>query len=213
MKAWYFSDESRRLRYGDGRKIAVGVKHTVDCVPVLCKSGLHASVRAIDALEYAPGPIIWRVELGGTINHENDKCSATKRTYVAGGVDATETLRAFARACALDVVHLWDAPQVVKDYLVTGDESLRASAWAAAMAAAWAAASWAAARDAASWAAARAAASWAAARGAARAAAWAAAWAAASWAAARDAARDAACGAQNARLESMLEKLILENDA
>ena len=191
MKAWYFSDESRRLRYGDGREIAVGVTHTVDCVPVLCKFGLHASVRAIDALEYAPGPIIWIVELGGIVVEGDDKCVATERTYTAGGVDATETLRAFARACALDVVHLWDAPQVVKDYLVTGDESLRASAWAAA--------------------------SWASARDAAMASARASAWAAASWAAARDAARGAARGAardaQNARLESMLEKLISENDA
>ena len=179
MKAWYFSDESRRLRYGDGREIAVGVTHTVDCVPVLCKSGLHASVRAIDALEYAPGPIIWRVELGGTINHENDKCAATKRTYVAGGVDATETLRAFARACALDVVHLWDAPQVVKDYLVTGDESLRASAWAAA--------------------------SWAAARAAARGAAMASAWAAARDAA-RGAARDAQNARLESMLEKLISE-------
>jgi hypothetical protein len=67
-------------------------------------------------------------------------------------------LRDFARQCALDVVHLWDCPPIVKEYLTTGDESL----WAAARDAAWAAA-WAAA-----WDAARAAA-WAAASGAQRA--------------------------------------------
>ena len=69
-------------------------------------------------------------------------------------------IRRFGCQCALDVIHLWDAPPVVKKYLKTGDESLRAAAWAAAGDAARAAAG-------------------AAAGDAARAAAWAAAWAAA----------------------------------
>ena len=69
-------------------------------------------------------------------------------------------MRKFARECASDVLHLWDAPQVVRDYLATGEESQRAAAEAAAEAAAWTAA-----RDAAE------AAAWAAARDAARAAA------------------------------------------
>ena len=83
--------------------------------------------------------------------------------------DATEPLRSFARQCALDVIHLWDAPAVVRQYLETGDESLRDAARYAARAAAWDAArdaAWDAARDAA----------WAAAWDAARAAAWDAAW-------------------------------------
>ena len=36
-----------------------------------------------------------------------------------------------ARRFALHVVHLWDAPQIVKDWLVTGDKKLRAAARAA----------------------------------------------------------------------------------
>ena len=71
-------------------------------------------------------------------------------------------IRRFARECALDVIHLWDAPPIVKKYLETGDEKLRAAAWAAA----WAAR---AAARAAAWAAGDARAA-----GAARAAAWAA---------------------------------------
>ena len=91
-----------------------------------------------------------------------------------------------ARRYALDVIHLWDSPvpQVVMNYLTTGDASLRAAARAAAGAgaAAWPAA-WPAAR-AAAWAAAESGgdAAWAAAWAAAQsggAAAWAAAWAAA----------------------------------
>ena len=143
MKAWYFSTEDRKLQHGDGRLIRAGATHKVDCEPVLCHAGLHASKRPIDALRYAPGPIIWRVELGGTIVKGDDKLCATERTYL-WGFDATAMLREFARKCALDVIHLWDAPEVVKTYLTTGDESLRAAArdaaWAAARAAAWAAA-------------------------------------------------------------------------
>ena len=53
-------------------------------------------------------------------------------------------IRRFACQCALDVIHLWNAPPIVKRYLKTGNEKLRAAAgdaaWAAAGAAAWAAA-------------------------------------------------------------------------
>ena len=151
MKAWYFSENPPRLRYGDGRKIRAGITHKVKCKPVLCEAGLHGSVRLIHALEYAPGPYIWRVELGGIIVRGDDKVVATERTYL-WGYDATETLRKFARLCALDVIHLWNAPDIVVRYLKTGDESLWAAAWdaawTAARAAAWTAA-WTAAGDAA----------------------------------------------------------------
>jgi len=124
---WHFAEESRRLRYGDGREIVVGKTHRVKCVPVLCEIGLHASERAFDALKYAPEPILYRVQLGGKIVRGNDKAVATSRKYLAE-IDATPILRQFARKCALKVIHLWDAPRVVRDYLETGDESLRAAA-------------------------------------------------------------------------------------
>ena len=184
IQAWYFSDESRRLRYGDDREIAIGVTHEVAPPIKLCERGLHASVRAMDALQYAPGPVIWRVALTGEVLAGDNKHVATQRTYIAGGIDVSAVLRRFARECAKDVLHLWNAPQVVIDYLNTGDESIRAAARDAARAAA---------RD--------------AARDAARAAARAAAWDAA-WDAAGDAAWAAAWDAQNARLESMLLEAI-----
>jgi len=230
------TDGVPRLGYGDGREVRVGETLTVEGEPVLCSAGLHASKRAIDALQYAPGgsPSLCRVTLGGTILHDSDKAAATERTVVAMLDTATteRLLREFARWCALRVIHLWDAPEIVRQYLETGDETIRAAAWAAARdaarAAAWDAASAAAsaaARDAAwaaAWAAARDAAwaaAWAAARDAARAAAWdaasaaarAAAWDAASaaaraaaWDAAWAAARDAARDAQNEQLERMV---------
>ena len=106
------------------------------------------------------------------------------------------------RRYALAVIHLWDAPDVVRRYLETGDESIRDAARAAARDAAWAAA-WAATRDAA-WAAARAAA-----RDAARAAARAAAGDAA-WDAAGDAAWDAA-GDQHRKLQAKIFRELYTN--
>ena len=40
--------------------------------------------------------------------------------------DATDLLREFARWCALQAINKWDAPDVVREYLETGDESLYA---------------------------------------------------------------------------------------
>ena len=136
MRAWHFIPAGRRLRYGDGATVAPGYVNTWDGPLVLCRSGLHASVRAIDALKYAPGAIVCRVEMGGDVVVGDDKLVASSRE-VLWMADATECMRHFARLCALDVIHLWDAPAVVKRYLRTGDESIRDAAWAVARAAAW----------------------------------------------------------------------------
>ena len=174
--AWHFVGATLR----DGRPIPPDgetLKHKGQVV--LCKSGLHASERLIDALKYAPGWTLCRVRMGGTIKRETDKLVARERT-ILWRIDATGVLRAFACKCALDVAHMWDMPPIVRKYLETGDESIRDAARDAAWDAAWDAAR-DAARDAA-WAAARAAArapAWAAAWGAARAAARAPAWGAA----------------------------------
>lgn len=188
---WHFAtvaeDGKSRLGYNDGREVVVGETLRVEGEPSLCEHGLHASKRLFDALGYAPSSnlSLCRVTLGGTVKHDSDKSVGNERTVIAMlSPEATEKLlRDFARWCALQVIHLWDAPDVVRQYLETGDESLRAAAWAAAWDAAWAAA-----RDAAR-----------AAEAAAR-AAEAAAWDAAE-AAARDAARDAAIEMYAAELE------------
>ena len=184
-QAWHFTGEKLR----DGSPIPADgewLEHKGELE--LCSSGLHFSRSPFDALQYAPGETLCLVEIGGTIHEPKgeDKGVCSKRRIIAR-MDATELLRYFARMQALSVIHLaedFPGSETVEDFLMTGDESLRAAAWAAAWAAAGDAAGDAA--RAAAWAAARAAA-WAAARDAARAAARAAAWAAA-----RDAARDAA---------------------
>jgi hypothetical protein len=157
--AWHFTAATLR----DGRPIppdGVTLKHTGPLV--MCQSGLHASVRIIDALEYAPGATICRVECGGETIHGMDKLVCSKRT-ILWRVDGTNLLRQFARLCALDVIHQWDALPIVREYLETGDEDIRDAARDARDV------SWAVAQDAwAVWDAAQA--SWAAALTAARAA-------------------------------------------
>ena len=193
VTGWWFAVEHKKLCNGDNRKIVIGRTHKVKGKIIPCERGLHLSKRILDALRYAPGPIIYKVEGHGIIMpHGNpiDKYACSERTYLSGGINISDELLKFARLCALDVVHLWNPPKVVIEYLKSGDESIRDAAWNAA---------WVAARDAAE-AAARVAA-WAAVEAAARVAAEAAAEAAA-----RVAARDAAEAKQNKRLTAMVSR-------
>jgi hypothetical protein len=165
MKGWHFI-KGDRLR--DGTKLEVGkwLKHSGKLV--MCESGYHASKRLIDALQYAPGDTICRVEVRGTIIHDSDKMVASERRCL-WAIDGKDVLRRSTRLCALDVIDKWDAPEIVRRYLETGDESIRAdaraAAWAAGAARSAGVAAWAAAIAGgdAGWAAARAAgAAWAA---------------------------------------------------
>jgi hypothetical protein len=160
---------------------------------VWCETGLYASRRIIDALSYARGHFISRVECSQLEHEDTDKFVCRRRKVVAR-IEGEQLLRKFARRQARGAAHLWDMPDVVRKYLETGDEAIRD----AARDAAWAAAR-AAARDVAGAAADAACA-------AARAAAWAAARdvAGAAWAAARDAALSAAWAAANKMLEDMV---------
>ena len=162
MKAWHFLKGNGAMQWKCDRTLKPKVGQTLTVDPdklALCESGLHASKRAIDALQYAPGAIICRVEVGGRIIHGDDKLVASERTIIAMA-DATDTLHEFA---------CWSAEQALKLVKNPDPRSVAAiaakRAWirgeisdvelAAARAAAWAAwaAAWAAARDAA-WAAA-----------------------------------------------------------
>ncbi len=180
MKAWHFVADTLR----DGRPIpADGETLVHDGTIAMCQSGLHASVRMIDALRYAPGPTICRVQCKKIAAEHNDKFVCRERT-ILWRMNVEDVLRDFARRCALDVIHLWNPPEIVLRYLKTGDPEIRAAARDAAEAAA---------RD--------------AARDAAEAAAWAAAWGdagAAAGVAAEAAARAAAGAAQNRRLTQMV---------
>ena len=130
MIGYHFTSATLR----DGRPIPpVGewLEHDGPVVP--CVSGLHASEHPFDALQYAPGPMLHQVELeGDLISHGEpvDKWCGRRRRIIAS-IDATDVLRAFARQCAMEVIDQWAAPPVVREYLETGNESLRAAAGAA----------------------------------------------------------------------------------
>jgi len=139
---WHFVAADRKLGYGDGRLVKPGVTYKVDCEPELCERGLHASKRLIDALRYAPGPVLCKVRLGGAVVHGEDKAAATERTVLAVA-DVSDILREFARKTAWDVWrqhHTTDPDDakygIVVRWLKTGDETLRSAAWSAAWSAA-----------------------------------------------------------------------------
>ena len=164
--AWHFTGNTLR----DGSPIpAIGETLVFPHKVEIYRSGYHWSLKPHQALRYAPGATLHKVSFGGYVEMGDDKGVSSERTIIAS-IDATHLLRRFAADQALSVSHLWDMPEVVRDYLTTLDESKRTAAEEAA----WAA-------------------TWAAARAAARAAAWAAAWAAAG-----DAARAAARAAAGA---------------
>ncbi len=183
MLAWHFLPDDGRLQFG--RRSAVRVGQTLRRDPSrleMCHYGLHASVRPLDALYYAPGPIICRVRLGGTIIEYNDKCVASRRT-VLWMQNIEKELRLFACWCVRntplgDGRVVWDlltdkrsrnAVKVAEQYAIgeAAADDLRA-AWVKAGIAAWGAAR-EAAREVA----------WEAARRAAWEAAWEATWGAA----------------------------------
>ena len=228
--AWHFLPDDRKLQYAPYTPVEPGQVLRVEGPLELCRRGLHASIRPLDALRYAPGSIVCRVEMGGDILHGDDKlCASERKTlWVA---DATNALHEFACLCAERELlrrrragrepdkRCWAAIEAKRAWLRGEiDDKALAAAWDAAAAAARAAA--AAAADAAVDTA--VAAAWAAARAAARDAAWAAwaaaddaAWAAAraaAWAAAVDAAWAAAWVEQNAELERALGELAPEGN-
>ncbi len=197
MRKLYYHFTSNKLR--DGRPIPPTNEWLVhEGEVIMCTSGLHASEQPYDALQYAPGHILHRVELDDVIDTQDDKVVARRRKIVAT-IDAAELLHAFARKQALSVIHLWNCPAITKQYLETGDVSMQYAAWSAARSAAQYAAQNAArsAAGAAAWNAAGAA--WSAAQHT----AWSAARSAAQYAAqsaadeARNAARSAADAAQS----------------
>ena len=183
IEAWHFLPDNGRLRYEDNRKPSIGRIYRATGELSLCKNGMHASTDIMDALSYAPGSILCRVEIIPPYLTGDDKVCGRGRK-ILWKIDAEMLLHEFACRCAVRALRIakvtdarcWDAIKVKRRWIAgKADNSELAAARDAARAAAWDAA-----------------------RDAARDAAWDAAWGAAraaAWDAARDAARDAALGA------------------
>jgi len=121
MKAYWFSDGdgfTENMNNSGMKPAKVGRTHRIDGELTPCERGLHSSPTPFDALGYAFGEILWEVEIPKTaIIHDDDKYVSHTRKYIRK-VDLTKACRQFACQCALDVIHLWDAPRVVNEYLV-----------------------------------------------------------------------------------------------
>jgi hypothetical protein len=102
---WHWLSKERKCRFVHHDKIKAGMTldNPVDRYgkggPImLCERGYHASENILDALKYAPGPIVCRVELGGKIIKDTitkDKAVAEQRTCL-WMADATNVLHEFA---------------------------------------------------------------------------------------------------------------------
>src|SRR3990172_11393216 len=92
---WHFLPADGRLGWGSCEVVEAGRTYRAKGPLVLCENGMHASRRAIDALPYAPGPVVSRVELLGERLDAADKACARERSvlWLAG---ATPVLHEFA---------------------------------------------------------------------------------------------------------------------
>ncbi len=155
MLGWHFLNDDKRLGYVDGRRVRVGRTITIKGKPVMCEHGLHASKRLIDALPYARGNTICRVELGGTLKHGHDKSVATKRTVI-WWINDEKLLHEFACRCAtialtqanitdqrcwaaIDTKRKWLRGEATDSELAAARAAASAAAYDAARAAAWSA--------------------------------------------------------------------------
>lgn len=103
VNGWHFLPADGCLaHYKPKTKVRAGVTYTVSGPLTMCVRGLHFSRRAIDALDYAPGPIVCRIVATGDILHGEDKSVCTERRVIAVA-DASEVLREFALLCSAHV--------------------------------------------------------------------------------------------------------------
>ena len=163
--AWHWLPDNSCLRYPPHTEVEVGQTLTAEGPLELCENGMHASLRALDALQYAPSAIVCRVELSGEIVEGDDKLCARHRKVLAMA-DATKTLHEFACWCAeqallrereagrepnprswaaIEVKRRWLKGEATDEELYVARAAARNAAWDAARVAARVAA-WAAAR-------------------------------------------------------------------
>ena len=101
----YHFHNGKTLR--DGRPLpAIGESLKHNGKIVMCLSGLHGSLLAIDAMQYAPGCWLDCCEFSGKIINGDDKLVAKVRTTL-WRVNAIDAVLADARDSALSVAHLW----------------------------------------------------------------------------------------------------------
>ena len=143
IHAWHFC---KGMKLRDGTPLVQGkVYHVAD--PIMCERGLHASVKPLDALDYAPGNTMCRVRCWGETIVGDDKLVSEYR--VADTIIDAEQLLGFwacniaeACLCVYDVTdqRSWDAIEIKRAWLCGNATDKELAAARAAARAAWAAA-------------------------------------------------------------------------
>lgn len=136
MIAYWFSDNGKP-QWGPQVYEVRPEPYVQEGTIVPCMNGLHASAHPYDALLYASLwnlPTLDLVDLGGTvISHPGltvfDKFAASHRTHLKR-INPDKIFQDFARWFALELMNrsTTHCPQVVLDYLKSGDESQREAA-------------------------------------------------------------------------------------
>ena len=74
--AWHWLPDDGKLARPPHTLVEVGQVLEVKTPVVICKNGLHASIKALDALQYAQGAKIERVLCWGEVVEQEDKIAA-----------------------------------------------------------------------------------------------------------------------------------------
>ena len=139
--AWHWTD-GMKLR--DGQILKVGKTYRYEGTLEMCERGYHASRDIRDALSYAPGFTVSRVECSGDMEERDDKLVCRNRK-VLWTVDAKKIVLSWSIRVATDAVKTakkvcddkaWNA---WADLWISGKDRTYAAAYAAANAAAYAA--------------------------------------------------------------------------
>ena len=136
FRCWHFARNDMKLGYGDNRDIMPGEVLSVDCKPVLCRSGLHGSIDIMDALNYAQGHIICLVDIWGEVQQEDDKLCGTHREVIQMW-DGEDILRYFAWWCALQSRSSWCVAMTVYAGMDAAESAVYAARYAARSADLW----------------------------------------------------------------------------
>ena len=87
IRGWHFLHANKRLavyefstaHYDTGPFVRKGDIFYVDDAPCPCNTGLHASMQLSDAINYAPGSVLCRVDSWGDVQTEADKLASHYR--------------------------------------------------------------------------------------------------------------------------------------
>ena len=84
--AWHFLKDDAFTRYSN-EKVEIGKTLKADGPLELCSNGMHASLHPLDALKYAPGFLLCRVEVEGkgVVCHTGTRTCFNTELAVAGG--------------------------------------------------------------------------------------------------------------------------------